>query len=725
MEIPFKAAGADQPEPTPKPRPGPILLAGALGGLFLAIDILLPLGTADGVLFVGMVLSGWWMPGRKRPFIGLALAATLLTGLGYLLSPPADVPSWVVLVNRGYALLAIWSTAILLGIAKNALSALEAQSLDLSKFSLAVANSPASVIITDSKGRIEYVNPRFCELTGYQAAEVVGQKPSLLKSGRQADILYARLWQSITAGNIWRGHLLNRKKSGDLYWAAVSIGPVVDKRGRIRHYIGVQEDITQAREAERKLAHANRSLRTRYRFAEILSDTGEEKTILGQLCRVLVENAGYRLAWVGFAEPDGDNRVIPVAHCGFDEGYLNQLNLTWAEHTPRGQGPTGRAIRSGQPCVMRDLETTPEFAPWREEARRRGYASSVALPLKHQGRVFGTLNLYASHNDAFDGNEIELLVELADRMAEGIQRLREKELHQQTRNAMEASERRFRALFETMTSGVAIYEAIDDGADFIVKDMNQAGKRISACQDRNVIGMRATEAFPAIRQFGLFAVFQEVYHTGKAAFHPITYYQDAHHRGWLENIVYRLDTGEVVAVYDDLTEKRQAEEHLRLAQTSLENTSDMVFWVRPDGTFFRVNQSACDGLGYRPEELVSLTASDLNPAHPPAVWREHWAELREKGHLVFEALLKRKEAPPLPVEINANYLEFENQEFNLAIVRDIHVRKEAELALQASEQLLRDLYDNAPVPFLSLAAADGRILRANKAADALFGYQAE
>jgi len=137
----------------------------------------------------------------------------------------------------------------------------------------------------------------------------------------------------------------------------------------------------------------------------------------------LVEVGGFRLVWVGYAEQDEAKSVRPVAHAGFEEGYLATLNITWADEE-RGRGPTGTAIRTGQPCVARNYLEDPKVVPWRAEATRRGYASSIALPLIADGRTLGALTLYSQAVDAFHGKEVSLLEDLATDLAFGMQTLR-------------------------------------------------------------------------------------------------------------------------------------------------------------------------------------------------------------------------------------------------------------------------------------------------------------
>ena len=118
---------------------------------------------------------------------------------------------------------------------------------ELQKLSRAVEQSPATVVITDTEGTIQYVNPKFTELTGYTLDEAIGKNPSILKSGRTPTEEYQRLWATISAGREWRGEFCNRKKNGDLYWESASISPIRDSEGTITHFVAVKEDVTEQR----------------------------------------------------------------------------------------------------------------------------------------------------------------------------------------------------------------------------------------------------------------------------------------------------------------------------------------------------------------------------------------------------------------------------------------------------------------------------------------------
>lgn len=122
---------------------------------------------------------------------------------------------------------------------------IKAARLELLKLTQAVVQSPVSVIITDTDGIIEYVNPRFTEISGYSSEEIIGQHTRVFNSGHQSDDLYKELWNTILSGKMWQGELLNKKKNGDLYWEKVTISPIKDNQGQIIRFVAIKEDISE------------------------------------------------------------------------------------------------------------------------------------------------------------------------------------------------------------------------------------------------------------------------------------------------------------------------------------------------------------------------------------------------------------------------------------------------------------------------------------------------
>ena len=184
----------------------------------------------------------------------------------------------------------------------------------------------------------------------------------------------------------------------------------------------------------------------------------DEPTLLAEICRIVCEEAGYRMAWVGYAERDAEQSVRPMARAGYDEGYVDAAHVSWAD-VERGRGPVGAAIRSGKVVWVQDYEFDPRVGPWREEAVRRGFSASVALPLKDEnGEAFGALNIYAAERDAFTAAEVNLLEQLAADLAFGVLVLRQREARARSEASLQANLR----FFEGMDR---VNQAIQESAD--------------------------------------------------------------------------------------------------------------------------------------------------------------------------------------------------------------------------------------------------------------------
>ncbi|MBN1993788.1 MAG: GAF domain-containing protein [Anaerolineae bacterium] len=200
---------------------------------------------------------------------------------------------------------------------------------------------------------------------------------------------------------------------------------------------------------EKELCRVNRALKTLGECNEAMVRAAEEPELLHNICQTIVRVGGYHLAWVGFAQSDEAKYVRPVAQAGCAKGYLEGVNITWAD-TERGRGPTGTVIRTGRPCVVRNILTDPDFAPWRAEASKRGYVSVIGLPLNVNGRPFGALTIYAKEPDAFDEDEVKLLTDLADDLAYGIMALRTQIEHRQVEETLRRTEAKKQAIFNAI-----------------------------------------------------------------------------------------------------------------------------------------------------------------------------------------------------------------------------------------------------------------------------------
>lgn len=229
------------------------------------------------------------------------------------------------------------------------------------------------------------------------------------------------------------------------------------------------------------------------------------------------------------------------------DGNLEYLNVAFA----RMHGYSVKELIGKNLSIFHTPPQMPSVEAANRQIKKTGNFKGEIWHVTCNGTEFPTLMHNSLLRDDI-GNPIGIIGTLRD-----ITDLKSKE------EEIKASEVRFRDLFNYMSNGVAIYEAKDNGNDFIFKDFNPAGERIENFKKENLLGKNVLEVFPGVKEFGLFDVFKRVWETGKPEHHPISMYQDERIIGWRENYVYKLPSGEIVAVYDDITERKRAEEQIK------------------------------------------------------------------------------------------------------------------------------------------------------------------
>ncbi len=311
----------------------------------------------------------------------------------------------------------------------------------------AFAEATFEGIVLSEGGRIVDCNEQFARIAGIPAEE--------LKGTEIAEIIAPEDRERVTA-NIRRGresvveHAVARKDGSRLIVEAH--GRPLSEASPGRRLTAVR-DITSLKVREDELRHLNRVLAARSRSDQAMMRAQDEAGYLQDVCRIIVEDCGHAMVWIGMAEDDPKRSVRPVASAGFEEGYLAALKITW-DDTERGRGPTGTAIRTGRPAGCEDMRSDPNFGPWREEARRRGYASSLALPLLSGGKAFGAITIYARKPRAFSPEEVELMTGLAEDLSYGITALRLRRAHERAEKALAERSLELQSLTENLEQKV-------------------------------------------------------------------------------------------------------------------------------------------------------------------------------------------------------------------------------------------------------------------------------
>ena len=256
----------------------------------------------------------------------------------------------------------------------------------------------------------------------------------------------------------------------------------------IRLY-GTAQDVTGLKRTEKTLLRLNRALFMLRECHNALLTAEEETEFVSRLCQNVVGIGGYRMAWIGYAEHDAAKTVRMVAQAGFDMGYAKKLNVAWSD-TEHGRGPTGTAIRTRKPVVIRNTQTDPQFAPWRDDALARRYHSVIGLPLLIDQDAIGALTIYSDVKDAFDAEEVNLLAELAKDAAYGIRSLRARA----ERSKAEAMLRLRDRAIESSSNGIVITETVVESGEphNRIIYVNPAYERITGYSRQEVVGLTPT-----------------------------------------------------------------------------------------------------------------------------------------------------------------------------------------------------------------------------------------
>ena len=174
----------------------------------------------------------------------------------------------------------------------------------------------------------------------------------------------------------------------------------------------------------------------------------------------------------------------------------------------------------------------------------------------------------------------------------------------------------------------------------------------------------------------------------------------------------------------DITDRKRSDVALRLTQFTVDRGSEATYWMDPDGRLIYVNDRACEALGYSREELLSMKIQEINPEFPPERWRRHWDELRERRTFSAESTHRAKDGHLIPVEIRANYIEFDGREYNCVYARDITARKRDEALILLERDFSKAVLDSLPGIFY-LFDRMGKFLRWNTNFEEITGYSAE
>ncbi|MBM4453909.1 MAG: PAS domain S-box protein, partial [Chloroflexi bacterium] len=501
-----------------------------------------------------------------------------------------------------------------------------------------VEELPDVVFSVDQNGAMTYLSPAVESMTGYSVSELMGRT---FADFLHPDDLTPALenFMRTLSGETVVGELRFFTRSGELRWLRNSNKPIFVE-DRVVGVRGVFSDITERKKAE-ELLHQS----------------------LDQLDLLLNASSHVLYRCEAFGDFDAtyiSSNIEPIL--GYTQDDFLQKGF-WAS----------KIHPEDAPRIFAELSQLFEHGFHKHEYR-----------FQHKDGTWRWMYDELKLDRDEKGNAKDILGSIVD--------ITERK---QAEAELIASGTKFRELFESMSNAVAVYEARENGNDFVFKDFNRSGEQIEKIKRQDIIGKSVLEVFPGVKDFGLFEVFQRVWRTGKPEHHPVSFYKDERIVGWRDNYVYKLPTGEVVAVYDDATERKRAEEVLKQSEERyrlLVETANEAIIVAQDGMLKFANPRTSELTGYSNQELLSMPFAQLiHPDDRDMVVERHLKRLAgEVPPEVYPFRYVAKDGSVGWVDINAVRIEWEGRPATLNFLADITERRRAEETLkQAMEELQR------------------------------------
>lgn len=482
------------------------------------------------------------------------------------------------------------------------------------------------------------------------------------------------------------------------------------------------------------LQRTDRALRTLSECGQSMVRATSEQALLEDICRIITEKGGHRMAWVGFAENDAAHSVRIACFAGNEAGYLAKAQITWSDSEERGRGPTGISIRTGVTVVCNDFQQDHRTAAWSEEGLKRGFLSSITIPLRHGGVNFGVVMIYGGRKDAFNATEVELLTRLTDDLAFGIHSLRARAEREQIQLELASSEERLRRA--VVNSPVPILLHAEDGC--ILQSSNVWHEITGYSREEMptiqawvalAYGDRQDEVLKEVKK-----TYEQIRRDGREDFRVRI--RDGSYRTWAFSTapLGRLPDGRRLAISmaKDITDRKRSEAELRASELrfrTLLEEAPLSVSISRDGIGMYANHRFRDLFGLKQEQdwlgraIVDYYAPEARADCLERIRKRH-AGLSVPTE--FESIGLSADGRCFPMQLTVSSVELADGPAQLAFIADITERRRAEeklrLAVAEAEQF-RTALDGVPA-FVFIKDQESRYFYANQATLNHFGCTA-
>ena len=508
-----------------------------------------------------------------------------------------------------------------------------------------------------------------------------------------------------------------------LVWHEVNSLPVVEPEGTVICH-GIITDITDRIRVEEKLMKANRLYFFISQINQMIVRTPDEETLFREACTIAVHLGKFKMAWIGLVD-EATKKIIPTMIAGEDQGYLSVIKPISIEDVPEGRGPTGTALREGKYFYCNDIENDLIMLPWRDEAVKRGYMSSMSLPILKFGKVVGAFTFYAGEKNFFDAEEIALLEEATGDVVYALENLEKEKLRKKAEALVLESEQRYQKLTEV--SPVGIFRTDASGKTTYV---NQRWCQIAGITFEEAMGngwLRAVHVEDSAKLFGNWK--DATARREKSLFEYRFVRPDGSIAWVMGQAIPELNSENEIVGYigttTDITERKQAEEEFNKVHKKMEAVldaiPDLLFEVDIRGRIYSYHSRRDDLLALPAELFLGKKFSEVLPPEAADLCLLATKEASVKG---FSTGMQYSLQLPDGLhwfELSiAPMTETEDHDTHfICLSRDITDAKQSDYALQQSEERYRGLLNNLDAGILVHASDTSIIFSNQKAAELL------
>lgn len=457
--------------------------------------------------------------------------------------------------------------------------------------------APDGILIADAQSYYIDANPSICKMLGYTRDELIGMHATDIIVESELPYIEPAL-EAIKAKVDYSREWLLQRKDGRIFSAEIIATTMPD--GNI---LGMVRDITTFKQQQREIAQLSRLYAALTKVNQAIIWLPDKIQLFNTLCHILVDEAGFKMAWVAWNNPD-NNQLEPVAVWGDENGYFSSIKI-YSDDRPEGQGPTGQAFRTEQPFICNNMQNDPATLIWREEIVRRGFQAAAAFPIRAHGKVCGTISVYADQSLFFQNKEIALLEEAADNISFALENFEREEKRKQAELNAESESLFSDMMIESMPGILYFY---NHAGKFL--RWNHNFQMVTGYSNDEIAKMHPLDFFAPDEKAMIASKIQEVFKDGQAFVEAGLLAKNGSKTPYLftgRNVRFKgIDC--LVGMGIDISERKKAQRKLHESEQQyrelVESANSIILRWNAQGQVTFLNTFGLQFFGYTAEQIV-------------------------------------------------------------------------------------------------------------------------